>query len=308
MNPLRKAAPLQPGATIALVAPSGPSPPDQINRAITYLEQRGYKVAPGKNLYRTQHYLAGSDTQRADDLMEAFTAAEVSAVLCTRGGYGSTRLLDQLDYPQIQTKFLLGFSDTTGLHLALYARLGLVGFTGALAAFDLGREDRDNFTEDSLWRTLVDPAPLGRLPLDEKTCAVLRPGRATGPLVGGNLALLCSLLGTPYMPPLERALLFFGGCRRSALPTRPHVKPAAPGWRFQPDQRLSPGPFHRLLHRRFPFLSPNHRRPSQPYRYTHSLRSTLRPRPPTPGPAHRRRSQPRHQYPRTFPYRISPGN
>ncbi len=204
---LLKPGPLQPGDLIALVGPSGPAPRERLEAGIAYLEGRGYRVRPGRHLFARHHYLAGTDQQRAEDLREAFADPQVRAVFCARGGYGTGRLLDRLDYAAIAAnpKIVLGFSDTTGLHLALQARCGLVCFTGGLVSMDLAGE-RDPFTEEWLWRTLTSKTPLGALPLGEEF-KVLRPGRAAGPLRGGCLSLLCSLMGTEYVPELKGAIL-----------------------------------------------------------------------------------------------------
>ena len=204
---LRKPRPLQPGELIALVGPSGPAPREKLEAGIAYLEERGYRVRPGRHLFERHHYLAGSDAQRAADLRQAFADPGVRAIFCARGGYGTGRLLDRLDYEAIAAdpKIVLGFSDTTGLHLALQAHCGLVCFTGGLVSMDLA-DERDPFTEEWLWRTLTHTEPLGALPLGGEL-KVLRPGRAVGPLRGGCLSLLCSLMGTSYVPDLAGAIL-----------------------------------------------------------------------------------------------------
>lgn len=136
---LRRPAPLRAGDTIALVAPSRPAAPDLVEASAAYLERRGYRVSRSPHLCDRYFYLAGRDGDRAADLMAAFADPEIAALFCARGGYGSGRLLDRLDMDVIarHPKILVGFSDTTGLHLGLYARTGLVGFSGALADFDL---------------------------------------------------------------------------------------------------------------------------------------------------------------------------
>jgi muramoyltetrapeptide carboxypeptidase len=206
MEPL-KPQPLQRGDLIALVGPSGPAPRERLEAGIAYLEGQGYRVRPGRHLFERHHYLAGTDAQRAEDLRQALADPEVRAVFCGRGGYGAGRLLDRLDYRAValDPKIVLGFSDTTGLHLALQARCKLVCFTGGLVSLDLAGEP-DPFTEEWLWRCLTQRGPLGALPLGEGF-KVLRPGRASGPLLGGCLSLLCSLMGTPYLPDLKGAIL-----------------------------------------------------------------------------------------------------
>lgn len=204
---LLKPQPLKPGDLIALVGPSGPAPRERLEAGITYLEARGYRVQPGPHLLARHHYLAGTDAERAEDLRAALADPEVRAVFCARGGYGTGRIIDRLDYGAVASdpKIVLGFSDTTGLHLALQARTGLVCFTGGLVSMDLGGE-RDPFTEEWWWRALTTPGPLGVLPLGDEF-RVLRRGRAAGPLRGGCLSLLCSLLGTPFVPDLRGAIL-----------------------------------------------------------------------------------------------------
>lgn len=209
MVDLRRPAPLSPGDGIALIAPSRPASPKLVSSSTTYLEDRGYRVVHGAHLCDEYHYLAGRDRDRAGDIMEAFRDPGVAALFCARGGYGSGRVLDCLDLDAIarHPKIVVGFSDTTGLHLGLYARTGLVGFTGALADIDLAAPPVEPLLEDSLWRCLCRPEPLGDIPTAAGELEVLRPGRGTGPLVPANLALLCSLLGTPFAPDLGGAIL-----------------------------------------------------------------------------------------------------
>ena len=206
---LRKARPLEPGDQIALVAPSRTASPELVQASKSYLERRGYKVLLGEHLCHAYHYLAGPDKDRAADLMGAFADPDIRAVFCARGGYGSGRILPLLDYELLarSPKILLGFSDTTALLLALYRTIGLVGFTGALTDYDLSAPAPDTVLESSLWRSLCSPQPLGRLPVESLELRVLQHGRATGPLVPANLALLCSLMGTPFSPDLTGAIL-----------------------------------------------------------------------------------------------------
>ena len=207
--PLLRARPLRPGDRIALVAPSRPADPERVRASISYFEGRGYSVRVGEHICDTHHYLAGSDRDRAADLMAAFADPDVGAVFCARGGYGSGRILPHLDYQLLarNPKVLMGFSDTTALLLALYRRIGLVCFTGALTDFDLASPAPEPLLESSLWRCLTSCRPLGRLPVESTELQVLRHGRATGPLIPANLALLCSLMGSPYSPDLSGAIL-----------------------------------------------------------------------------------------------------
>lgn len=210
-DPCLRAPALRPGDTIALISPSRPSDPSRLTAAVSWLEERGYQVRAQdlERVQRSYHYLGGTDQERADHVMSAFLDKEVAALLCVRGGFGTGRMLDRLDYGAIAAhpKPVIGFSDSTGLQLALYARTGLVSLTGALADTDLGRRPVDELVDESLWRLAERPEPFGSVAAHGSTLVSLRPGRAEGRLVAGNLALLCSLMGSPYQPPLDGAVL-----------------------------------------------------------------------------------------------------
>ena len=205
LEPL-KPPPLEPGAPIALLSPSGPAPAAALDAAVARIEGRGHPVRLGRNAAARRHYLAGDDDQRAEDLHAAFADPAIQAIFCSRGGYGSSRLLDRLDMELIRQhpKIVVGFSDTTALHLGLWARTGLVGLTGCLAAYDLDRTDP--FTADALWHALEAAAPHTADELDPAV-QVLRSGQTRGRLLGGCLSLVVHLLGTPYQPDFTGALL-----------------------------------------------------------------------------------------------------
>jgi muramoyltetrapeptide carboxypeptidase len=138
-----------------------------------------------------------------------FADPRVRAVFCLRGGYGTPRLLTLLDYRLIarHPKILLGYSDITALHLAIFRKTGLVTFHGPMVASDMA-DPMDAETEGLLWRLLTSPVKAGLVPLPSGDWKSLVPGRATGRLLGGNLALLTSIFGTGYVPDLREALLF----------------------------------------------------------------------------------------------------
>lgn len=210
--PLRPAC-LRPGDTIGVVAPaSAPANPANIELGLAALERLGFKVRPAKNLRRRWGFLAGTDRERADDLMEAFADRGVQGIFCFRGGYGAARLLPLLDYGMIRRnpKVLLGYSDITSLHCALLAKADLVSFHGPMLNSDLVRDKIPQFTLQGLLRTLTRAEAPGSLcqGYHRRTIKVLAAGRATGPLVGGNISILCATLGTPYQPAFKGALLF----------------------------------------------------------------------------------------------------
>jgi muramoyltetrapeptide carboxypeptidase len=161
-------------------------------------------------------YLAASDAERADDLNRAVRDPEIDAVWCLRGGYGTMRILEAVDWDAWSRRALplIGFSDNTALHLALQRR-GVVSLHGPHAA----TTDLPAFAGELLLRLLTraDPAGPLRFPPDGPArAATVHGGRAEGPLVGGNLALLCATLGTPYAVRAEGAILFMEEVGESA--------------------------------------------------------------------------------------------
>lgn len=209
MKPLIPKA-LRRGDTIALVAPAGPVDPSKIERAIAAYEQWGFRIKTYRDIHATHGYLAGDDLSRATELMQAFADPEVSAVFPARGGTGVTRLLDRLDYELIRNnpKLLAGFSDITALHLAVYSQTGLVTFHSPHPMDGPGHpEGFTELTQRTYWRCLLADEynssgdQSWQLPLTKAEAdriVTKHPGTARGLLTGGNLALICSLLGTPY--------------------------------------------------------------------------------------------------------------
>ncbi|NOS72239.1 MAG: LD-carboxypeptidase [Verrucomicrobia bacterium] len=226
---------LQPGGTIGLVCPAS-APPDAkaIDRGIDVLQKLGFKVKLAPNVRKRRGFLAGSDRDRASDLMRMFTDRKVDAILCVRGGYGTARLLPLLDYDLIRAnpKIFVGYSDITSLHCAFLTKANLVSFHGPMINSDFVNEDMPRFTLESFLRTLGAnpgaPASCRRVPLStiekltgkmpalpgisqgyrRKTIKILRRGIVHGQLIGGNLTLLCTTLGTPWQPPFRNCILF----------------------------------------------------------------------------------------------------
>ena len=207
MDPLYPRA-LRRGDTIALVVPASPVPREPIERAITRLEAMDFRIKTYSDLYREYGYLAGKDDLRANELMQAFADEEVSAVFAARGGNGVTRLLDMLDYEVIRQhpKIFVGYSDMTALHSALHNKTGLVTFHGPHPKDGIGvAEGMSELTARTYWRTLLadeygDDDGF-EVPLTETECDSIETmvsGKARGRLVGGNLALVGAVMGTPF--------------------------------------------------------------------------------------------------------------
>lgn len=153
-------------------------------------------------------YLAGPDDLRIDRLNDLLRRDDVDAIFCVRGGYGCMRLLPHLDYEAAaeHPKLLVGYSDVTALQLALLARAGVPSIAGPMVAPDWSRMDA--FSEAAFWALAGGAAPLEIENPGRQALGSLNDGRVEGTLVGGNLTMVTSLLGTPYLPDLDGAILF----------------------------------------------------------------------------------------------------
>lgn len=201
---------LSPDDVIGLVSPASPvRNPAAISKAVRYLENLGYRVKVGRNAATCDGYLAGSDRQRLADLHAMFRDRDVRAIFALRGGYGTPRLLSGIDYRLIRAnpKILVGFSDITALQLAIWERARLVTFNGPMPGVDM-QGSMDRATELSFWSMLTCPAPVTELRFPRWNPVTLNRGTSQGRLLGGNLSMVTSLLGTPYMPELHGALFF----------------------------------------------------------------------------------------------------
>ncbi len=216
---LRPAA-LKPGDTIALVAPAGELDGEAMERVRRRLIELGYKTTQRPDLLRQRGYLAGDDATRAAELMDAFRNPQVDAIFPGTGGYGATRMLDRLDYDVIRAnpKILIGFSDITALHLAVWRRSRVVTFHSPNPMYSIGAENpSDPFTLDLFWRAITpqpdDPRRTVSAPENATAVKTVRGGVAEGRLVGGNLSLVSTLMGTEYEIQTDGCLLFLEDVR-----------------------------------------------------------------------------------------------
>lgn len=189
---------LRRGDTVAIVAPAGPVPEDLLDIGIGILESWGLRVHEGKHL-RDRHsqlkYLAGSDADRASDLQQAWCDPAIRGVFCARGGYGSMRILDHLDWQAManaEPKVFAGSSDITAIHDALVARLDVVTVLSAMVATQAFATQEA--TREHLRRTVFEPETVTIV--TRSTAGALVPGRARGVTYGGNLSVLAGTLGT----------------------------------------------------------------------------------------------------------------
>ena len=227
------------GDTVAIVAPAYPLDRERTEQAVRRLTGMGFRTKLVGDLYTRRGYLAGRDEARAQALTEAYRDPDVRVIFCGTGGYGTTRILEHLDFDVIRRnpKVLVGFSDVTALHLAIQKETGQITFHGPNLMWGLGSLDRGltPFASAHLWRAVCTPDALealrGRpgesvpgldrtavsgplaydlsmLEAESPRPTVLRPGRARGRLIGGNLSLVCALVGTRWEIDTRGRILF----------------------------------------------------------------------------------------------------
>lgn len=192
---------LYPGDTIGVIAPASPGDLELSIAGVNWLEEQGFRVQLGKTVDQTLGYLAGSDAMRAADINAMFASPSIDGIVCLRGGYGTMRLLEMLDYECIRThpKVFVGYSDITALHTSIGQRTGLVTFHGPMVASDMGKGLSD-YTLEYFFRAITASEPIGAVS-NPPSCpppVFIAPGSAKGYLTGGNLSLITSTLGTPY--------------------------------------------------------------------------------------------------------------
>ena len=206
------------GDTVALVSPANATfNTIDLQIARESLEALGFKVRLGDHMLERHGYLAGEDKARAADINQAFADKSVACIHAIRGGWGSARLLPHLDYETIRRnpKVLIGYSDITALLLAVHGRTGLITFHGPIG---LGRWDP--YSLDYYKRVLFNgeqvtysnkqgiSADRNSLTQVEFRTQTIVPGKARGRLLGGNLTVLTTILGSPYLPDWDGAILF----------------------------------------------------------------------------------------------------
>lgn len=198
------------GDTIGITAPSGPSIKENVKLAKEQLEYLGFKVKLAPSCFANYGYLAGEDKLRADDINNMFADREVDGIICLRGGYGSSKILNKIDYNVIKAnpKVFVGYSDVTALHIAINQISKLVTFHGPMAASDIAR-GLDDLTQREFLRALMDTRPMGHIANPQNiNVETLVKGKACGPIVGGNLSLVSATMGTAYEIDTRGKILF----------------------------------------------------------------------------------------------------
>lgn len=205
---------LKEGDRIGLVTPGSSVTEEQLARAVGRLEGLGFNAVYNETVLSEYGYFAGPDRERADELMDMFTREDVDAIWCVRGGYGSIRILDMLDYEAIRKnpKIFMGYSDITALHTAIYQESGLVTFHGPVGTSGFNR-----FSMKSMRKVLMDPAEEYKYPYKREKDTRDNPeydrytihgGIAEGRLIGGNISVLDSMIGTRFEPDFEGKLVY----------------------------------------------------------------------------------------------------
>jgi muramoyltetrapeptide carboxypeptidase len=198
------------GSTIGIVAPASPYYGNMLEKCIETFETFGFNVVVGETVYDKQGYLAGNDNKRAQDLNGFFKDKYIDGIICLRGGYGSLRLLDKIDYNAIKhnPKVFIGYSDITALHISINKLCNMVTFHGPVITNFT--EDMDNYTKSSFLQAVTSATAAGILTSSDNSneLHILSPGEARGEIIGGNLTIITATLGTPYEIETTGKILF----------------------------------------------------------------------------------------------------
>ena len=186
---------IKPGDKIRIVSPAGKVSEKHVLPAVEWLQKQGYRVELGKHVFASHYQFAGTDQQRLDDLQTALEDPETAAIICSRGGYGTVRIIEKLNctdflkYP----KWLVGFSDITILHVCMN-NLGVATIHGAMPRYFFDENGLPTENLNSLMQLLSGK----KVQYSVKSEKANKPGKVSGELVGGNLSIISSLQGTKY--------------------------------------------------------------------------------------------------------------
>ena len=196
---------LKPGDTIGLIAPANYKG-DSAQAEVDYLLSRGFKVVYGRSFDSTWYGFGGTDYVRAKDINDMFANPNIDAIFAIRGGYGVIRIIDKLDYDVIKKnpKIISGFSDITTLLLAINEKTGLVTFHGPMSD---NIKDIPETTENSFNKSFTSTGSYNLLDFD-KSYSIMKPGRGSGRITGGNLSLVVATLGTDHEIDTDGKVLF----------------------------------------------------------------------------------------------------
>ncbi len=188
--------------TVGLISPAGGGVSEEkINSAKKYFENRGFQVKLSKNIYASNRYLAGKDDERLEELHSFFKDPDIGIIISTRGGYGSIRIINGIDYDLIKNnpKIFCGYSDITALLLMIYKKTGLITYHGPMASTDFS--DISTYTEENFLKAISGEK------LEFNGNKVYKEGSASGIIWGGNLATVVTLCGQDFIP--NQDFIFF---------------------------------------------------------------------------------------------------
>lgn len=198
------------GDKIGVVSPASPTSKENVEKANKQLRNMGFKVEIGDCCYEQYGYLSGSDKLRAEELNNMFNDKTIDGIICMRGGYGTSRILELIDYEIIKNnpKVFVGYSDITALHIAIGKYSNLVTFHGPMVASNI-INNFDDFSKRSLYNSILEGEFVGNLMNPpEKEIFTINEGIVEGEIIGGNLCLIADTLGTPYEIDTKGKILF----------------------------------------------------------------------------------------------------
>lgn len=194
---------LKKGDKIAIVSPSSCIEKNALDLSIAWFRNLGFEVVIMPHVYDAKTYTAGADFDRAEDINRAFADVTVKAIFCSRGGAGATKMLKYLDFDLIKKnhKPIFGLSDSTALQNAVFAKTGVLSYTGFLPVYDFKDGTLDDILSSSLKNIFLDNEQV------IKSGKTINSGNCEGILIGGNLSVLCYLCGTQYCPDFKNKIL-----------------------------------------------------------------------------------------------------
>ncbi|MDR2911357.1 MAG: LD-carboxypeptidase [Bacteroidales bacterium] len=195
---------IKPGSKIRIVSPAGKVDEKYIIPAVKWLQNNGYQTILGKNIFARHYQFAGTDSQRLYDLQTAIDDQETAVIICSRGGYGTVRIIDKLNFSALHShpKWIVGFSDITILHACLN-KFGLTTVHGAMPRYFF----EDGEPTENL-RSLMQILTTGKISYYFENVKQNRTGKVNGELIGGNLSIISSLHGTKYEIETDGKILF----------------------------------------------------------------------------------------------------
>lgn len=197
--------PLPKKGKIAITSPASTPDKTKLDKGITYLENRGYTIVVGESCQLKTDYLAGDDAIRANELLDFVDDDSIDAIFCARGGFGSMRILNMLDYELIKEKrkLIAGFSDITALQWAIYQECGLPSISGMMPAVDFCSDSIPKYYEDQFWDLFQNQLSIS-LPMQYNHSTPIK-----GKLLPGTLSIAAKLLGTRYFPDTSGHIIVF---------------------------------------------------------------------------------------------------